>query len=402
MPIEKVNGGYKWGKSGKVYPTKAQAAKQARAAYASGYKGYQSGGGVTQSTDPFAPNFELSRSGGKTTTVGGPRQTNKDTFAKDFAKYMLMTGIMSNPKARQNFMLAKMFRDQGPMGLGKALGQRAGIEALFRKVGPWGMLLQNKGGPLGLGIMSSKRPMSSRIMQGLLDPRVSGRLKLAQAFPGIFALGWGLNKFSPRIPGQTGAFGQGLGPQIANIFAPMFGTRTHEEAMRDFGPGIFGGTLGPRIRNFFGGGRDREEGKGIFGGTLGPKLREIFTRNRDESPIQEIEVTAQRRGTPEERARERARERAEAFNRSIAMDEAMLRGRIEETGGLPIDKLTGISPGAARSLNQGLRAGIRGRMLAKRAAARALSGREAKVNRSGLDPVTGKPIRRFSSSHGRK
>ena len=80
MPIEKVNGGYKWGKSGKVYPTKAQAAKQARAAYASGYKGYQSGGGVTQSTDPFAPNFELSRSGGKTTTVGAPRQTNKDTI----------------------------------------------------------------------------------------------------------------------------------------------------------------------------------------------------------------------------------------------------------------------------------------------------------------------------------
>ena len=44
MPIQKVKGGYKWGKSGKVYPTKAQAAKQARAAYASGYKGYQSGG----------------------------------------------------------------------------------------------------------------------------------------------------------------------------------------------------------------------------------------------------------------------------------------------------------------------------------------------------------------------
>jgi len=351
MPIEKVNGGYKWGKSGKVYPTKAQAAKQARAAYASGYKGYQSGGGVTQSTDPFAPNFELSRSGGKTTTVGGPRQTNKDTFAKDFAKYMLMTGIMSNPKARQNFMLAKMFRDQGPMGVGKALGQRAGIEALFRKVGPWGMLLQNKGGPLGLGIMSSKRPMSSRIMQGLLDPRVSGRLKLAQAFPGIFALGWGLNKIQPRIEGQRGIFGQGLGPQLRNLFSRILPIKSYEEKY-----------------------------------------------GMEDSPIQEIEVTAQRRGTPEERAREKA----EAFNRSIAMNEAMLRGRIEETGGLPIDKLTGISPGAARSLNQGLRAAIRGRMLAKRAAARALSGREAKVNRSGLDPVTGKPIRRFSSSHGRK
>ena len=39
MPVKKVKGGYKWGTSGKVYPTRAQAEKQARAAYASGYKG---------------------------------------------------------------------------------------------------------------------------------------------------------------------------------------------------------------------------------------------------------------------------------------------------------------------------------------------------------------------------
>jgi hypothetical protein len=38
MPIKKVKGGYKWGSSGKTYPTKKQAAKQAAAAYASGYK----------------------------------------------------------------------------------------------------------------------------------------------------------------------------------------------------------------------------------------------------------------------------------------------------------------------------------------------------------------------------
>lgn len=38
MPITNINGGYKWGKSGKIYPTKAGAARQARAAYASGYK----------------------------------------------------------------------------------------------------------------------------------------------------------------------------------------------------------------------------------------------------------------------------------------------------------------------------------------------------------------------------
>ena len=39
MPVKKVKGGYKWGTKGKTYPTKAQAEKQGRAAYANGYKG---------------------------------------------------------------------------------------------------------------------------------------------------------------------------------------------------------------------------------------------------------------------------------------------------------------------------------------------------------------------------
>jgi len=39
MPVMKTKGGYKWGKSGKVYKTKAQAEAQGRAAYAAGYKG---------------------------------------------------------------------------------------------------------------------------------------------------------------------------------------------------------------------------------------------------------------------------------------------------------------------------------------------------------------------------
>lgn len=38
MPIKKVKGGYKWGKSGKTYKTKAKAKRQAKAIYASGYK----------------------------------------------------------------------------------------------------------------------------------------------------------------------------------------------------------------------------------------------------------------------------------------------------------------------------------------------------------------------------
>jgi hypothetical protein len=39
MPIEKVNGGYRWGKQGKVYKKRSDAEKQARAAYSSGYTG---------------------------------------------------------------------------------------------------------------------------------------------------------------------------------------------------------------------------------------------------------------------------------------------------------------------------------------------------------------------------
>ena len=38
VPVRKVKGGYKWGKSGKVYSSKKEAEKQARAIYASGYK----------------------------------------------------------------------------------------------------------------------------------------------------------------------------------------------------------------------------------------------------------------------------------------------------------------------------------------------------------------------------
>lgn len=38
MPVQKVPGGYRWGNTGKVYPTKAQAEAQGRAIHASGYQ----------------------------------------------------------------------------------------------------------------------------------------------------------------------------------------------------------------------------------------------------------------------------------------------------------------------------------------------------------------------------
>lgn len=38
MPIRKVKGGWQWGNSGKVYKSRKDAEKQAKAAYSSGYR----------------------------------------------------------------------------------------------------------------------------------------------------------------------------------------------------------------------------------------------------------------------------------------------------------------------------------------------------------------------------
>lgn len=43
MPVHKKGSGYQWGQHGKVYPSKKQARKQERAAYANGYKGKSKG-----------------------------------------------------------------------------------------------------------------------------------------------------------------------------------------------------------------------------------------------------------------------------------------------------------------------------------------------------------------------
>lgn len=37
MPVHQTKGGYKFGQTGKVYPTREMAERQARAIYASGY-----------------------------------------------------------------------------------------------------------------------------------------------------------------------------------------------------------------------------------------------------------------------------------------------------------------------------------------------------------------------------
>ena len=39
MPVKKVKGGYRFGRKGKTYKNKTKAKRQAKAIYASGYKG---------------------------------------------------------------------------------------------------------------------------------------------------------------------------------------------------------------------------------------------------------------------------------------------------------------------------------------------------------------------------
>lgn len=49
MPVHREGSGFQWGNHGHVYPTRAGAERQARAAYANGYKGMMHGGMVPDS-----------------------------------------------------------------------------------------------------------------------------------------------------------------------------------------------------------------------------------------------------------------------------------------------------------------------------------------------------------------
>jgi len=178
------------------------------------------------------------------------------SFAKSPSKQtglnLLKSGLMSSPNARKYLpLLGLMANPSSAGGMFKGLAQRAGIGKLFEKFGPAASLLFNQGGAFGLG---TGGPLGQGVLPGLATNPLGtvGKMKFLGANPLVGLAGLLLNKVSPRIEGQTGALGQGFGPQVANLASKMFGTRTHEQAMKDFGPGIFGGTLGPRIKNFFG------------------------------------------------------------------------------------------------------------------------------------------------------
>jgi hypothetical protein len=229
----------------------------------------------------------------------------------------------------------------GGKGIAREFLRREAIKKMAQKYGPIVSLIGNQGGLLGYGTSGigglgldkafKKNPFGAA-------SQIANRVKFAQMFPQIAGIGYLLNRIQPRIEGQRGILGQGLGPQLRNLFARILPIKSFAEKEAE---------------------------------------------NVDMYPdIQPVEVTAQMRET---QAQTNARERAERAARVQQFANESLANRIAETGGDPSAYMYGLVPGAAQSTNQGLRASNIGRMLAKRAAARALTGKEAKYDRSGLN-----------------
>ena len=218
--------------------------------------------------------------------------------------------IMGDPKLRnivQGMLFARNPSKQAGLNFLAPQIQRAGIMSLLKKHGPSALYaLTNRGGAFGLG---TGGPLGQGVLPSLAMRPLNtiGRMKYAAANPLLGLLMAGLNKASPQIAGQKGPLGGSLGPQLANLFAPLFGGRDTAEAQK-LGTGILGGTLGPRIRNALGIGQrsapqaTRDSGTGIFGGTLGPKLRNLFGIGQKSPSIEEIDMSTlpTKRGTMEE------------------------------------------------------------------------------------------------------
>lgn len=134
MPIRKVSGGYKWGSSGKVYPTRAGAVRQAQAAYASGYTDKKKAGGFV-STGNDAADLALIRASKSIDDGTGGRGTSKmkrggqtksrvneaGNYTKPAMRKRLFEKIKAGGKggkpgqwsARKAQMLAKQYKDAG-------------------------------------------------------------------------------------------------------------------------------------------------------------------------------------------------------------------------------------------------------------------------------------------------
>lgn len=119
MPVKKVKGGYKFGSSGKVYPTRAGAERQQRAAYASGYKPKKAAYGGKMSTGDDAKDLDIIRmgQGGKTKS----KVNESGNYTKPSMRKRLFNSIKAGGKggkpgqwsARKAQMLAKRYKESG-------------------------------------------------------------------------------------------------------------------------------------------------------------------------------------------------------------------------------------------------------------------------------------------------
>jgi len=120
MPVRKVKGGYKFGSSGKVYPTRAGAERQQRAAYANGYRGMAIGGKMSTGDD--AKDLEICRMGkGGKTKKSKSRVNEAGNYTKPGMRKALFNKIKAGGKggkpgqwsARKAQMLAKQYKAKG-------------------------------------------------------------------------------------------------------------------------------------------------------------------------------------------------------------------------------------------------------------------------------------------------
>ena len=117
MPVKKVKGGYKFGSSGKVYPTRARAERQQRAAYANGYTGMAYGGKMSTGDD--ARDLDIIRfgKGGKTKSkvneAGNYTQPDKRKRLFNKIKAGGKGGKPGQWSARKAQMLAKQYKASG-------------------------------------------------------------------------------------------------------------------------------------------------------------------------------------------------------------------------------------------------------------------------------------------------
>jgi hypothetical protein len=124
MPVKKVKGGYKFGSSGKVYPTRAGAERQQRAAYANGYRGMASGGKVPSGYHRM-PDGSIMKDSAHKMGHGGKVPTGKVNEAGNYTKPSMRKRLFNKIKAgskggkpgqwsaRKAQMLAKQYKAAG-------------------------------------------------------------------------------------------------------------------------------------------------------------------------------------------------------------------------------------------------------------------------------------------------